>query len=76
MLYKSTRGDPKLLNFKDVTLTGLATDGGLYVPNDWQALNFSTKKKLTFQEVSFKLISQFIGKSIEKSSLKKITLKT
>ena len=32
MYYVSTRGDAPRLGFEDVTLAGLASDGGLYVP--------------------------------------------
>ena len=32
MKYISTRGQAPALNFEDVLLTGLAADGGLYVP--------------------------------------------
>ena len=35
MRYISTRGDAPSLDFEDVTLTGLASDGGLYVPEAW-----------------------------------------
>jgi threonine synthase len=36
--YVSTRGEAPVLDFADVLLTGLATDGGLYVPDAWPAL--------------------------------------
>ena len=36
--YVSTRGSAPELGFSDVLLAGLATDGGLYVPEDWPAL--------------------------------------
>ncbi|MBV8512237.1 MAG: hypothetical protein JO289_18935, partial [Xanthobacteraceae bacterium] len=32
MRYISTRGEAPVLNFVEVTLAGLARDGGLYVP--------------------------------------------
>ncbi len=32
MKYISTRGQAPVLNFEQVLLTGLASDGGLYVP--------------------------------------------
>ena len=32
MKFISTRGDAPVLSFEDVVLTGLASDGGLYVP--------------------------------------------
>jgi threonine synthase len=36
--YVSTRGRAPALEFTDVLLAGLATDGGLYVPEAWPAL--------------------------------------
>ena len=38
MRYVSTRGAAPDLDFADVLLTGLAPDGGLYVPAEWPAL--------------------------------------
>ena len=38
MKYVSTRGAAPVLDFVDVMLTGLASDGGLYVPAAWPAL--------------------------------------
>ena len=35
MRYVSTRGSAPVLGFADVVLAGLATDGGLYVPETW-----------------------------------------
>ncbi|MBT5756396.1 MAG: threonine synthase, partial [Acidimicrobiaceae bacterium] len=35
MKYISTRGAAPALNFGDVLLTGLANDGGLYLPESW-----------------------------------------
>ena len=32
MRYISTRGQAPALNFEEVVLTGMASDGGLYVP--------------------------------------------
>jgi threonine synthase len=37
--YISTRGEAAPLGFIDVTLAGLARDGGLYVPQAWPALD-------------------------------------
>ncbi|HYD10681.1 MAG TPA: threonine synthase, partial [Acidimicrobiales bacterium] len=36
--YVSTRGSAPALTFDDVLLTGLARDGGLYVPEEWPQL--------------------------------------
>ncbi|MDT0575248.1 threonine synthase [Croceicoccus sp. F390] len=35
MEYVSTRGSASALEFREVTLAGLASDGGLYVPRHW-----------------------------------------
>ena len=35
MRYLSTRGSAPILDFRQVTLAGLASDGGLYVPETW-----------------------------------------
>ena len=37
--YISTRGEAPALNFADVLLAGLASDGGLYVPEAWPPLS-------------------------------------
>ena len=39
MDYVSTRGAAPVLGFDDVLLTGLAADGGLYVPDTWPTLS-------------------------------------
>ena len=42
MQYVSTRAGAPKLGFEDVIITGLADDGGLYVPESWPV--FSTEK--------------------------------
>ncbi|WP_174292157.1 threonine synthase [Sphingomonas bacterium] len=42
MRYVSTRGTAPILDFRDVTLTGLAADGGLYLPEAWPVLPTET----------------------------------
>ncbi|WP_293801294.1 threonine synthase [uncultured Bosea sp.] len=39
MLHVSTRGEAPALSFSDALLTGLARDGGLYLPQSWPALS-------------------------------------
>ena len=39
LIYKSTRGESRELNFKDVIFEGLASDGGLYIPKYWPRLD-------------------------------------
>ena len=42
MRYISTRGEAPALGFIDVTLAGLAHDGGLYVPESWPLIDPAT----------------------------------
>ncbi|KAJ3344589.1 threonine synthase [Kappamyces sp. JEL0680] len=64
MLYRSTRGHPKLLTFKEAVLQGLAPDGGLYVPTGLPTFSLdeiSTWRGLSFAQLAFKLYRSFIS---------------
>ena len=53
MKYTSTREDKELLNFKQVTLKGLASDGGLYVPKNWKQPNLKfSNTDFTFEKTT------------------------
>ncbi len=43
MQYVSTRGSAPALDFEGVTLAGLASDGGLYLPREWP--HFSARRR-------------------------------
>lgn len=75
MKYISTRGGSSPQSFEQVLLTGLAPDGGLYVPAElpkfsvetiasWQGLNYA--------ELAFKIVSPFIGDEIPAAELRHI----
>jgi threonine synthase len=70
--YISTRGQAPVLDFDDVLLSGLARDGGLYVPDIWPVFN-STKIKefssLPYNELALKVIQPFVGNSIDTVTL-------
>lgn len=51
MRYVSTRGVAPALGFDDVLLTGLAPDGGLYVPESWPV--FSESEIAALRELSY-----------------------
>ena len=73
MKYISTRGQAPALGFTDVLLAGLASDGGLYVPETWPQL---TRAELTalrgssYAEVAFAIIKPFTGGEIEDAQLR------
>ena len=60
MRYVSTRGRAPELGFADVLLAGLATDGGLYVPEAWPALP-AMPRGGTYAEQAAALVAPFVG---------------
>ncbi|RNC68610.1 MAG: threonine synthase [Desulfuromonadales bacterium] len=62
MNYISTRGTIKPIGFKDAVMMGLATDGGLVLPEWIPALDpvtLQSWKELSYQELAFNVISLF-----------------
>ncbi|HUR42616.1 MAG TPA: threonine synthase [Aestuariivirga sp.] len=71
--YQSTRGEAPELSFEDVLLTGLARDGGLYVPQEWPQLSPADIGKLrgaSYEETAFTVLNPFIGGAIPDAELK------
>ena len=79
MKYISTRGSAPKLGFEDVLLTGLASDGGLYVPEtlpQFSEEQIASWAGLPYHELAFHIVSPFIGDAIEETALKKILKET
>lgn len=75
MKYISTRGDSPALDFEQVLLTGLAPDGGLYVPQElpfYSAAELSEWAGLSYTELAFKIISRFVDGAIPDEDLRSI----
>ena len=67
MKYVSTRGEAPDLDFADVLLTGLARDGGLYVPGAWPKLSRGEIKKLrgrSYADIAVRVMTPFIDGEI------------
>ena len=65
--YISTRGEAPSLGFCDVMLTGLARDGGLYVPETWPQLSSETIASFfgrPYWEVAVEVIRPFVAGEI------------
>jgi threonine synthase len=65
--YISTRGEAPPLGFIDVTLAGLARDGGLYVPEAWPQLDAAVIAGFAgrpYAEVAIEVIRPFVGELI------------
>jgi threonine synthase len=70
--YVSTRGEAPTLGFCDVMLTGLARDGGLYVPETWPQLTGETIAGFfgrPYWEVALDVMRPFIGGEIADADL-------
>ncbi len=66
--YVSTRGDAPVLGFGDVLLEGLASDGGLYVPEHWPSLSpadLASFANLSYPEVAVRVLTPFVGGEID-----------
>ena len=79
MRYISTRGKSPKLNFDQVVLTGLATDNGLYLPENWPC--FNKREILGFQncsysEIVYRTVLPFMGDSIPKKIFRRIINKS
>src|SRR5262249_33736568 len=70
--YVSTRSEAPSLGFLEVTLAGLARDGGLYVPSAWPQLDAETIAGFAgrpYAEVAADVIRPFIGDAISDRDL-------
>ena len=75
MNYVSTRGEAPKLGFSDTVLSGLARDGGLYVPEIWP--QFTTNeiramRGLPYADVAIRIMRPFIGGEIDDATLERI----
>lgn len=69
MEYVSTRGAAARLGFADVLLTGLAPDGGLYVPSDWPKLPDGWDQPRPYHDVATEVMWPFVEGSLERGDL-------
>ena len=75
MKYISTRGEAPVLDFEGAMLTGLARDGGLYVPDHVPVFSVTELKALRgepFTEVAFAVASRFADGSIPDADLRRM----
>jgi len=76
MDYVSTRGSASALDFRGVTLAGLAGDGGLYVPRAWPTFSqdeIAAMAGLPYAELAARVMQPFIGECIAPSRLLELT---
>ena len=79
MKYISTRGAAPALNFEEVLLTGLASDGGLYVPESLPSFSreeIADMAGMDYPQLARKIITPFVDDCIPADDLKDILEET
>ncbi len=79
MRYVSTRGEAPDLDFEGVLLTGLARDGGLYLPEAWPQFSPDDLAGLAgrpYAEVAAQIIRPFVGDCLDDDVLAGIVADT
>ncbi len=64
MQYVSTRGSAPALDFEGVTLAGLASDGGLYIPSAWPRFSeaeIAALAGLPYAQLAARVMQPFVG---------------
>jgi threonine synthase len=75
MQYVSTRGSAPALDFEGVTLAGLASDGGLYVPAEWPRFSESeirAMRGLAYPDLAARVMAPFVAGSLTEDELSAI----
>ena len=75
MLYYSTRGLDDFKNFSEVLHSGLAGDGGLFVPKFIPQINqkiLNQWRNLSYEELALEIISLFTGECFSRAELSDI----
>ncbi|MES2442829.1 MAG: threonine synthase [Pseudomonadota bacterium] len=75
MRYQSTRGTAPTLGFREVTLAGLASDGGLYVPEAWPQFSrddIAAMASLSYVETAVRVMLPFVGEDLSEAELREL----
>jgi threonine synthase len=75
MNYVSTRGRAEPIGFMDALFAGLASDGGLYVPQTWPSLTAAEIGRFAgrpYAEVAADIMGRFVGAAIPLETVRRI----
>jgi len=78
MRYVSTRGSAPVLSFEEALLTGLARDGGLYVPETIPTLRNDDLREMatmSYEDVAFRVMKPFVGDTFSDEEFKALITK-
>ncbi|QQV76870.1 threonine synthase [Sphingomonas aliaeris] len=77
MRYVSTRGDAPILDFQAVTLAGLASDGGLYLPEAWPTLSreqIAGLQGLSYVDTAVEVMAPFVEGTLNRQELRDLCM--
>src|SRR5690349_6785580 len=75
MRYVSTRGAAPSLSFREVTLAGLASDGGLYVPETWPRFTqaeIAALAGLSYVDTAVAVMAPFVAEDLTRDDLHRL----
>ncbi|XUO85305.1 threonine synthase [Halomonas sp. KM007] len=75
MRYVSTRGQAPALSFEEVVLTGMASDGGLYVPETVPTFSreeLASMAGLSYAEIAFRVMKPFVNGEIDDDTFRRL----
>ena len=75
MKYSSTRGKSPSVNFIDVLTSGVAPDGGLYIPDNFPIFSSNQIQEfenLSYQDLAKNIIHPFLDDFLDENELEKI----
>ena len=75
MHYVSTRNSAVQVDFEQVVLSGIAEDGGLFVPLElplFEPQDIANWSTLPYDELAYRVISPFVGEAIPETDLKRL----
>ncbi len=72
----STRGEAAPKSFTEVLLSGMAPDGGLYVPTEWPQLDLASMAGLAYTDIAYRVIKPFVGNDIPDDELQAMIVET
>lgn len=78
MQYISTRGEAPVLSFEGAMLTGLARDGGLYLPESIPVMgadDIAALAGLSYEDAAFRIMRPFIGDAFTDDEFREIIAK-
>ena len=60
MRYVSTRGAAQPKGFTEILLEGLASDGGLYLPESYPKMDLAALRGLSYPALAYEIVSRFM----------------